>query len=190
MICCVAVSGCVGAAAATPEPTGLTHYSAGEHGVSFDYPAGWRVIAENQYGGVVQQDIVVLGTGSWSDGCTVGANSANCTGEKLTVAPGQIVVRVYRDHQFGPVVMCDPAPTANSTLGAVVARVTGSSTDRIWEIREPNTPYFGAQNNLWVEARSDDPAQMAKAEALVASLKQADNGITGPGCYSADPSGQ
>ena len=181
-------SACNATVSATPEPTGLAQFGSADDRISFDYPAAWRLIAQDQYGDLVHRTIAVVGTGTWTAaGCTTFGNGSSCKDGVLSVEAGQIVVRVYRDHQFGPVMMCDPSPTANATLGTVVARETGSPTDRTWEIREPNSPYFGAQNNVWVEARSDDPAQMAKAEAVVASLKQADSGITGPDCYSADP---
>lgn len=184
----LAAVACNSAGPATPEPTGVARFSSNEAGISFDYPAAWRLIGQDQTGDLVHRTIAVVGTGSWSGaGCTTFGNSASCKDGEIAVGPGQIVVRVYRDHQFGPAMVCDPSPTANATLGSVVARQTGSATDRIWEIREPSTPYFGAQNNLWIEARTDDSVQMARAEALVASVKL-DSGIAGVDCFSFEPS--
>ena len=180
-------SACNATASATPEATGLAHFSSVDDGISFDYPAAWRLIAENQSGDFVHRTIAVVGTGTWTAaGCTSFGNGFNCKDGVLSVGPGQIVVRVYRDHQFGPMMMCDPSPTANATLGRVVARQSGTQSDRTWEIRDPGTPYFGAQNNVWVEARTDDPAQIAKAEALVASLR-IDGRDGGVACYSPGP---
>ena len=139
----------------------------------------------------MQWDIAIVGTGSWRSGCRGTADpksgDALCDEDHLFVDSGQIVVRVYRAHQFGPEPGCQAWPTANATLGSNAVNETGSPNDQTWEIRAPNTPYFGAQNNVWVEARTDDPAQMAKAEALIASLKIALND-SGLDCYSADPS--
>ncbi len=71
-------------ATAQPSEGALAHY-AGD--TSFDYPAEWRVIAENDIR-IGQITYVVVGTGEWRSGC----NLSECTGADVFVAdPGELV---------------------------------------------------------------------------------------------------
>jgi hypothetical protein len=170
--------------------TGLAHFA---NGISFDYPASWRLITHDTYGnGYVHYVIAVVGTGSWHSDCVTATTghttTMSCGQDVLSVGSGQIVVKIYRDHQSGPAVTCG-STQANATFGSLAVSQSGTATDRLWEIREPATEYFGAQNNYWIEARTDDPARMAEAEALVGSVRlAADPTMTGPDCLSLDPS--
>lgn len=149
---------------------------------AFDYPSNWHLIAQVSQGNLMEYVLAVVGTGSWHQTC----GATGCSPDTFDVSGSQIVVKVYQTHQIGPVTTCEGSD-ADATFGTVAVRQTGTATDQIWEIRRPSSE-FGAVNNLWVEARTDDPAEMARAEALVATIHWSDNSIPGPDCWSPGPS--
>lgn len=140
---------------------------------SFDYPTTWQTISGSYVETMVNEVDVVMGTGDWQTGCRSWSSGAvggvDCTGDKVDVSGGRVVVKVYR-RVGGPAPECRVGPSANATLGpnAVLATTTGSMTT--WEIAQPSAQ-FGWPDNIFVEAHADGPAGLVEAEALVASVR-------------------
>ena len=148
---------------------------------SFDYPTGWRTLSGLYYEGLASTVDIVIGTGDWQTGCYSNSGGGGCSGDKVNVSGGRIVVKVYR-RTGGPAPECRAGPSANATLGpnAVLASTTGTMTT--WEIAQPNAQ-FGWPDNIFVEAHADGPAGLVEAEALVASVRW-DPGATNLYCSS------
>jgi hypothetical protein len=161
------------------------HFDNGQF--SFDYPATWRTLS-GPLSEPATSVAVVLGTGDWQTGChpwsSGGFHGEECTGDKVDVSGGRIVVKVYRFG--GPAPSCGAGPTPNAELGpnSVIATTTGSATT--WELREPSAQ-FGSANNIFVEAYTDSAVGLASAEALVASLRWAP-GVKSDVCPKVDAS--
>jgi hypothetical protein len=173
---------------ATATPTSLTtaiptlpgtpgHFDNGEF--SFDYPAAWPVIADGVESGGVMYILAVMGQGSWREGCVRTGNSMACGADAFDVLPGGILVKVYR-WWGGPAVGCSGDVQANATFGSLAVRQRTSGSMTSWEIRVPGNE-FGQGNNIFVEAHTDNAAQLARAEAVVASFRWAP-GQTGNDC--------
>jgi len=145
---------------------------------SFDYPASWRTLSGLYYEGLANTVDIVIGTGAWQTGCYSYSGGGGCTGDKVNVSGGRVVVKIYR-RTGGPIPACDAGPTLNSTLGsnAVLEATAGSVTT--WEIAQPSAQ-FGSPDNVFVEAHTDGPAGLASAEALVGSFRWAP-GASNPG---------
>jgi hypothetical protein len=139
---------------------------------SFDYPASWRTLSGSYYEGLANTVDIVIGTGDWQTGCRSWSSGAfsgqDCTGDKVDVSGGRVVVKVYQ-RTGGPAPEC-LGPSANATLGSnsVLATTTGSV--KTWQIREPGGQ-FDWPNNVIIEAHTDGPAGVASAEAIVASFR-------------------
>jgi hypothetical protein len=184
------VGGCSGVATGSsgpaPIPTGSAPTLPGTPGhfddgtVSFDYPANWRVIAGVHTPKIpVIYVLAVLGDGTWIENCTTspdGMQSA-CGVDAVSFPPGGIVVKIYR-YWGSPAPQCLGNTQANATVGtqAVWKTVTGSMT--AWELR-PQGNEFQQPNNIFIEAHTDDPAQLAKAEEIVASFRFAPSDYSG-----------
>ncbi len=163
------------AAAATAAPTlpGTPgHFDNGEF--SFDYPADWPVRSAG-YDFQVEYVLAVLGDATWTgEGCRKGA-AGSCS-DSIVAAPGQVLVKVYR-WWGGPFVPCSGENKANETFGSLaVRRLPGPPIT--WEIRIPGNE-FGQNNNIFVSVTTDDPAQLARAEALTASFRWLNPSIAG-----------
>lgn len=152
------------------------HYDDGQ--ISFDYPTDWKILAgpgEWPWPKPVMNVLVVLGTGGWSESCQSGSEGTSswfeCGTDRVDLPPGGVVVKVYRWYG-GPYVPCRGNSYANATPGdvGVFKTVNASGTVTMWEIRLPGNE-FGQPNNIFVEVHSTDPAQLARAQQLVASLR-------------------
>ncbi len=178
---------CVGGSPATPNslggPAGLVtpapslpgtpgHYDDGQF--SFDYPTDWPVIAGTDNGReFVAYVLAVFGNGTWAENCQSGGDSSfgwsNCGTDVVTVPTGGEVVKVYLWYG-GPAVPCRGDTQANATYGDLAVRETVEPGVTTWEIRAPGNE-FGQPNNIFVEAHTDDPAQLAKAVGVMASFR-------------------
>jgi len=149
---------------------------------SFDYPTTWRTLSSLYYEGIASTVDIVLGTGGWQTGCRSWSSGAvggvDCTGDKVDVSGGRVVVKIYR-RTGGPAPFCGARPTPNGTVGpnSVLASTTASTTT--WEIRRAGAE-FGWPNNVFIEVHTENPAELASAEALVASFRWAP-GVGDPG---------
>ncbi len=145
---------------------------------SFDYPTTWPTLSSLYYEGLASTVDIVLGTGSWQTGCYSNSGGGGCTGDKVDVSGGRVVVKIYR-RTGGPAPYCAARPTPNGTLGpnSVLASTTASTTT--WEIRRAGAE-FGWPNNVFIEVHAENPAELASAEALVASFRWAP-GVGDPG---------
>jgi len=161
------------------------HFDNGEF--SFDYPADWPVLAEGVSSpNRVEFIVAVLGTGTWSENCQSGTDSQGdwmtCGPDNFDVPPGGVVVKLSWQ-SGGPAPWCaSPAPTANSSAGpnAVIESVNGDVTT--WEFAQPGTQFFWPNNPIF-EVHTADAAQLAKAEAMVASFRwEKTAGSWGPDC--------
>lgn len=177
------VGGCaggVGSASGAPAPASLGpaaslpgtlgHFDDGD--VSFDYPTDWHVIAGVHTPAIpVIYVLAVLGDGTWIENCTTSADGMQreCGPDIVSFPPGGIVVKVYR-YWGGAAPVCRGDFQANATVGSMAVRktVTGSTTS--WELRPPGNE-FQQPNNIFIEAHTDDPGQLARAEAIVASFR-------------------
>ena len=107
----------------------------------------------------------------------------NCDADIVEVPPGGVVVKVYRWYG-GPFVPCRGDTQANATLGQYAVRKTVEGNVTSWEIRPPGNE-FGQPNNIFVEAHTSDPNQLARAEGVVRSLHfEGSEGQGGMGCDS------
>ena len=154
-----------------PFPGTPGHFDNGEF--SFDYPTDWQVLAvdvpESCY---VIQVAAVIGVGGWAiaPNETLPDGAVRCGLDTVDVPSGGIVVRLYW-RASGPVPMCvSPAPTANASAGsnAVLKTVDGNVTS--WEFVRPGVQ-FGWPGNPIFEVHTSDAAQLAKAEAMLASFR-------------------
>ena len=152
---------------------------------SFDYPTTWRTISGSYSEIMVNEVDVVMGTGDWQTGCRSWSSGAvggvDCTGDKVDVSGGRVVVKVYR-RVGGPAPDCRGGPTANATLGPNAVLGTTDASATTWEIAQPSAQ-FGWPDNIFVEAHADGPAGLVEAEALVASVRW-DPGATNLYCSS------
>ncbi len=154
--------------------------------VSFDYPADWRVIADVHTPKIpVIYVLAVLGNGTWIENCTTSPDGkqSECGPDTVSFPPGGIVVKIYR-YWGGPAPTCVGDTHANATVGTLAVRktVTGSMTS--WELRPPGNE-FQQPNNIFIEAHTDDPGQLAKAEGIVASFRWNMSSDTGGNCPTA-----
>jgi hypothetical protein len=159
------------------------HFDDGQE--SFDYPADWPVIAHGQDSGGVMYVLAVLGQGSWHDGCVRTENGMSCGADTFDVAPGGVVVKVYR-WWGGPAVACRGDSQANATLGVNPVRVRREGNMTSWELRPPGNE-FGQSNNIFVEVHTSTPSRLAQAEGLVASFRFTPGGYAG-NCDTPTPS--
>lgn len=158
--------------------------------VSFDYPTDWQVLGGGQTdSSFVEYVFAVLGNGTWGGGCrTFAAGSmsgTSCGWDTVEVPPGGIVVKVYR-WWGGPFVSCRGDVLANETFGSLAVRKRVDASTTSWEIRPPGNE-FGQPNNIFVEAHTSDPNQLARAEGLVRSL-HFEGSALGPGMGCDSPS--
>jgi hypothetical protein len=109
----------------------------------------------------------------------------HCGSDIVDVPAGAIVVKVYIWYG-GPIVLCRGDTQANATLGPYAVRKTVEGNVTHWEIRPPGNE-FGQQNNIFVDAHTIDPNQLARAEAVVRSLHFEGSDL-GPGMGCDSPS--
>lgn len=163
-------AGSAGPASTLPGTPG--HFDDGA--LSFDYPTDWAVIAGTDNGAEGVMDVLaVLGTGSWSENCQFAGDSEhssmNCGADKIAVPTGGIIVKVYLWYG-GPAVPCRGDVQADGTFGDLAVRKTANDSVTTWEIRAPGNE-FGQPNNIFVEAHTADATQLARAEAVMSSLR-------------------
>jgi hypothetical protein len=142
--------------------------------VSFEYPTDWPVIAGPHTPLIpVIYVLAVLGNGSWSENCQSTSSSSSegfeCGADLVSFPPGGIVVKVYR-YWGAPAPVCRGDVQANETFGSLAVRKTVDGSTTSWELRPPGNE-FSQPNNIFVEAHTNDAAQLASAEALVVSFK-------------------
>ncbi len=161
------------------------HFDNGQF--SFDYPNSWSTLGGGVASTTVEYVLAVLGTGTWRENCQSGADGSsswmNCGSDIVEVPAGGIVVKVYLWYG-GPFVPCRGDTQANATLGQYAVRKTVEGDLTRWEMRPPGNE-FGQPNNIFVEAHTGDPNQLARAEGVVRSFrwKTSDQG-PGMGCES------
>jgi len=149
--------------------------------LAFDYPSDWSTLGGGTASTTVEYILAVLGNGTWRENCRSGTEPSSswmsCGADIVEVPAGGVVVKVYL-WWGGPVVACRGDTQANATLGpnAVRKRVNGDVTS--WEIR-PAGNEFGQPNNIFVEAHTSNPNELARAEDVVRSLRF--KGPEGPG---------
>jgi hypothetical protein len=160
-------SSCVTPAVSAPVAEG--RYDNGNF--SFDYPATWKVLAGAYYEGLAFRTDVVLGTGEWHSGCVTQDNGGSCTGDKVNVGGGRVVVKLFQ-RTGGPAVF-ECGPDANATLGPNAVMKGTDQGATTWEIRRPGSG-FGFANNEFIQAWTDDAGAIAQVEALVASFRWKD----------------
>jgi hypothetical protein len=187
----VATTGCDGVGS-TPTPPSLPgspgHFDNGE--LSFDYPTDWPIIraGESSANGVFYI-LAVLGTGTWHENCVKEATTSfvelACGADVVEVPAGGIVVKIYW-RGGGPAPSCLGDTQANATLGPNAVRKTTDGATTSWEIRPPDGE-FGWPNNPIFEAHTSDPAQLARAEAMVASFRWGPSAPSYPGLCSPSP---
>lgn len=194
----VVVAGC-GAASPTGSTVATTsssvpglsgapgHFDDGQ--LAFDYPGDWSTLGGGIAGTTVEYVLAVLGNGTWRENCQSGTDGSsswmNCGADIVKVPAGGIVVKIYRWYG-GPVVPCRGETQANATFGQNAVRTTVNGDVTSWEIR-PAGNEFGQPNNIFVEAHTSDPNQLARAEAVVRSL-QFEGSDLGPGMGCDSPS--
>ena len=154
--------------------------------LSFDYPVDWPVIAGGHTPPIpVIHVLAVLGNGTWEENCRSSADgsSQECGADLVSFPPGGIVVKIYR-YWGSPAPVCRGDVQADATLGsnAVQKRIDGSTTS--WELRPPGNE-FQQPNNIFVEAHTNDPGQLARAEVIVASFRWNMSTYTGGNCPTA-----
>jgi hypothetical protein len=167
-------------------PGTLGHFDNGDF--SFDYPAGWAILASEYPEGMAVQVDAVLGTGGWQTGCRStaypnGNGGGSCTGDSFDVSGGRVVVKVWR-RVGGPVDVCGVGAGANATLGPNPVLRTGPDSAAVWEIREPGGQ-FGWGYNVFMEAHSESPAGLAAGEKVAASFRWSASRKNG-GCAPMD----
>jgi hypothetical protein len=162
------------------------HFDNGDF--TFDYPAGWDILASQYPEGMAVQVDAVLGTGSWQTGCRStaypsGGGGGSCTGDVVDVSGGRVVVKVWR-RVGGPVDICGAGASSNATFGPNAVLRSGRDSAAAWEIREPGGQ-FGWGGNLFIEGHSDGAAGLTAAEKIVASFRWSP-GHTNGGCVHMD----
>jgi hypothetical protein len=155
--------------------------------LSFDYPTDWKVLGGGPSAGTpVAYILAVLGNGSWGGDCKTFAegstNGMSCGWDTVELPPGGIVVKIYRWYG-GPAVPCRGDTQANATLGQYSVRRVVKEGVTSWEIRPPGNE-FGQPNNIFVEAHTSNPNELARAEGLVGSLSFEGPEDPGMGCGS------
>lgn len=137
---------------------------------SFDYPTDWPVIAADQSIDLMVVHLVaVLGIGSWHENCTGGTTWQECGFDTFDVPAGGVLVKVYW-RAGGPPPICWGNVEANATLGPNAVQKTTEGSTTSWEVHTPGGQ-FGWPNNPTFEVHTSDAAQLAKAEAMVASFR-------------------
>lgn len=146
----------------------LAHYD--HDGISFDYPAEWRVIEEGINARHYQWIPVVIGTGDWTLNCQTIPPSGDslggitCGQDIFTVGAGEIVVEIYTWQGPGGPIQTPPPSAVQLASGWPATREDGADTS-VWQIYLP-----GWLKPLTVEAHFDaamvDSAR-ADVEALV-----------------------
>jgi hypothetical protein len=186
---------------ATPAPSlpGTPgHFDDGQF--SFDYPVDWPLVQVGDptpYADTTRHIYAVLGMGTWDSGCSGGEGMPSlhpgewvaspvvgwmsCTGETFRVAPGGVLVEVYRWYG-GPLPGCDGDRQANATFGDLAVRQTDNPTYTSWEIRDPGNE-FGKPNNVFIEVHTLDPGHLAQAKAIVASFRWAAGIESNSSCF-------
>jgi hypothetical protein len=165
------------------------HFDDGEF--SFDYPTDWPVLAGSNHGATGALDVLaVLGIGNWKESCQSGAEGTmswfQCGTDSVDVPPGGVVVKVYLWYG-GPAVPCRGDTQANATFGSLAVRKIVDGTVTSWEIRFPGNE-FGQPNNVFVEAHTSNPTELARAEQLVGSFRWLETSGS-YGCSAAPPTG-
>jgi hypothetical protein len=191
-VCACLLAAAVGASctasAASPVPSAPAASLPGTPGhyensdFSFDYPADWPVIAHDVSSGGVMYVLAVMGHGSWREGCTTSGDTMTCGADTFDVAPGGILVKIYR-WWGGPLVLCSDETHANATLGTLAVKQTTDGSTVSWEIRVPGNE-FGQNNNIFIEAHASNPAHLDQARAIVASFRWNPGGGAPVGCPS------
>lgn len=196
----VVVAGCAAAS-----PTGSTvattsssvpglsgtpgHFDDGQ--LAFDYPGDWSTLGGGIASTTIEYILAVLGNGKWRENCQSGTDGSsswmNCGADIVDVPPGGIVVKIFRWYG-GPLVPCRGDTVANGTVGPHAVRKTVEGDVTSWEIR-PAGNEFGQPNNIFIEAHTSDPNQLARAEAVVRSL-HFDGSDPGPGMGCDSPSAE
>jgi hypothetical protein len=162
------------------------HFDDGQ--LAFDYPSEWSTLGGGIASTTVEYILSVLGNGTWRENCQSGTDGSrswmNCGADIVEVPPGGIVVKVYR-WWGGPLVLCHGDTVANATLGPHAVRKTVNGDVTTWELR-PAGNEFQQANNIFVEAHTSDPNQLANAEGIVRSLHFEGSDLgPGMGCDSA-----
>lgn len=157
--------------------------------LAFDYPSAWSTLGGGMASTTVEYILAVLGNGSWRENCRSGADASSswmsCGVDIVEVPPGGIVVKIYRWYG-GPVVPCRGDTLANATLGQNAVRKTVNGDVTSWELR-PAGNEFGQPNNIFVEAHTGNPNELARAEGVVRSLRFEAPEDPGMGCGSFEP---
>jgi hypothetical protein len=189
LIGAIGTAGCHGLPAATasasPAPTlpgQAGHFDDGS--VAFDYPSSWPVIAGPHFPAIpVTYVLAVIGNGSWNENCQSSPDGAAfCSLDTVSFHPGGIVVKVYR-FADGPPPSCRGDVQANATVGPNAVRKTVDGSTTSWELRPPGNE-FGQPNNVFIEAHTDDAAQLATAESIVASFRWIPSNYPDTNCAS------
>jgi hypothetical protein len=144
------------------------HFDNGEF--AFDYPTDWRVLRSPDPFDVV----AVLGIGSWRQDCRTETTSllmsTVCGPYIFDVSDGGIVVIVSR-RAGAPGPWCQsPEPTANASAGGNLVLETVDGRMTRWEVARPGKP-FSWPENLPFEAHTSSALQLARATAMVASVR-------------------
>jgi hypothetical protein len=190
LTCAVGTAGCGAKPAATPSsspaptlPGTAGHFDDGS--IAFDYPSSWPVIAgPHSAASRVTYVLAVLGNGSWQENCQTSPDGSvrSCGLDTVSFPPGGIVVKIYR-YYGGPAPICRGDVQANATFGPNAVRKTADGSTTSWELRPPGNE-FGQPNNVFIEAHTDDSAQLATAESIVASFRWIPGGYPGTNCPS------
>jgi hypothetical protein len=130
---------------------------------SFDYPTTWQILSSSHP--------VVLGTGRWWIGCEGDPSATGCQEAQTDITGGTIVLTIG-DNSGGPPGFCSAA----STFGpGSITKYTEDSlhatqpTTR-WQIDRPGFGP-GLTGNLWIDAVTDNPDELASAQKLVDSFR-------------------
>jgi hypothetical protein len=144
-----------------------SHFDNGQF--AFDYPTAWQTLGTEPGGG-----LPVLGTGSWRLGCEGDPSATGCGEEITDVSGGRIVVTMWINS--GAPAACVKADNLGAApLGDTwIQRYDETSTyvrqpTTRWEIRRPGYD-FSMNGNLWIQAVTDNPAELANAAAMVATF--------------------
>jgi hypothetical protein len=149
------------------------HYAA--DGITFDYPADWRIIERDLEARHYQWIPVIVGTGDWTLNCQAidppgDSGGVNCGADIFTVGPNQIVVEIST--WLGPIHPEEtPPPEAMPLRSGLFAMVTDSPTSSLWVVYVP-----GWIGPFTIDARFDERvAEQARADvrSLVESLSVA-----------------
>jgi hypothetical protein len=152
--------------------TKLTHFS--NDVFSLDYPASWRVIAEDRSARHYEWIPLVVGIGDWMIPCETIAPTQgslggfHCGPDDYTVPPGGIVVTLTS--WLGPAPIGPTAPPSAIQLASgIFATVADTPTASVWVLYIPSRP-----QPLTVEAHFDElGAEDSRAQVarMVESLR-------------------